>query len=101
MAKYKLNQNGENEATGVLRDDGACIPFAPGNRDFTEYNAWLAEGNTPDPADVPPAPTYQDLRAAEYPPAEDYLDAIVKGDTKQQKAYIDKCLAVKAKYPKL
>ena len=30
----------------------------------------------------------------------DYLDAIVKGDTAQQEAYIAACLAVKAKYPK-
>jgi len=39
-------------------------------------------------------------RAAEYPPMTDYLDAIVKGDTQQQAAYIAACLAVKAKYPK-
>lgn len=39
-------------------------------------------------------------RAAEYPPMSDYLDAIVKGDTQQQEAYIAACLAVKAKYPK-
>lgn len=39
-------------------------------------------------------------RAAEYPPAADYLDGIVKGDQAQVQAYIDACLAVKAKYPK-
>ena len=39
-------------------------------------------------------------RQAEYPPMADYLDAIVKGDTAQEQAYIDACLAVKAKYPK-
>lgn len=43
---------------------------------------------------------YQRLRAAEYPPVTDYLDAVVKGDLAQQQAYIDACLAVKAKYPK-
>ena len=45
-------------------------------------------------------PHYRELRKAEYPPQSDYLDAIVKGDTIAQQAYIDKCLAVKAKYPK-
>tara|TARA_R110000868_G_scaffold383545_1_gene650516 strand:- start:351 stop:617 length:267 start_codon:yes stop_codon:yes gene_type:complete len=50
---------------------------------------------------APPEPTYQQLRAAEYPPATDYLDAIVKGDREQMQAYKDACLAVKAKYPKL
>ena len=39
-------------------------------------------------------------RAAEYPPMSDYLDGIVKGDQAQVQAYIDACLAVKAKYPK-
>ena len=39
-------------------------------------------------------------RAAEYPPMTDYLDGIVKGDQAQVQAYIDACLAVKAKYPK-
>jgi len=39
-------------------------------------------------------------RAAAYPPQSDYLDAVVKGDTVAQQAYIDACLAVKAKYPK-
>lgn len=43
---------------------------------------------------------YQRLRAAEYPPMADYLDGIVKGDQAQVQAYIDACLAVKAKYPK-
>ena len=47
-----------------------------------------------------PVPTYQQLRAAEYPPAADYLDGIVKGDQAQVQKYIDACLAVKAKYPK-
>lgn len=43
---------------------------------------------------------YQRQRAAEYPPIADYLDGIVKGDQAQVQAYIDACLAVKAKYPK-
>lgn len=45
-------------------------------------------------------PTYAEKRAAEYPPMADYLDGIVKGDQVQVQAYIDACLAVKAKYPK-
>ena len=43
---------------------------------------------------------YKDQRAAEYPDFRDYLDGIVKGDDAQVQAYIDACLAVKAKYPK-
>ena len=44
--------------------------------------------------------TYAEKRAAEYPPVADYLDAVVKGDQAQMQAYIDACLAIKAKYPK-
>lgn len=43
---------------------------------------------------------YQRLRASEYPPIEDYIDGIVKGDTDQVDNYIAACLAVKNKYPK-
>lgn len=48
----------------------------------------------------PPAPTYQQLRAAVYPPITDYLDGIVKGDAAQVSAYVAACLAVKAEFPK-
>lgn len=46
------------------------------------------------------ATQYQRDRAAEYPSIADYLDGIVKGNQAQVQAYIDACLAVKAKYPK-
>jgi hypothetical protein len=36
----------------------------------------------------------------EYPPIEEYIDGVVKGDQSQIDEYINKCLAVKAKYPK-
>ncbi len=44
--------------------------------------------------------TYSEKRAIEYPDFRNYLDGIVKGDQVQIQAYIDACLAVKAKYPK-
>lgn len=44
---------------------------------------------------------YSEKRRSEYPPIEDYVDGVVKGDQSQIDDYIAKCLAVKAKYPKL
>lgn len=50
MAAYKLLRDG-----AVLRTaDGASIPPDPRNGDRKAYDAWLALGNTPDPADPKP-----------------------------------------------
>lgn len=44
--------------------------------------------------------SYAEKRVTEYPDFREYLDGVVKGDQAQIDAYIEKCLAVKAKYPK-
>jgi hypothetical protein len=93
---YKLTRT-----DSILRlSDNAFIPKDEGNSDYQAYLLWLSEGNTPEEADPIPEKSYAELRRAEYPPIEDYIDGIVKGDTEQVQAYIDACLAVKAKYPK-
>jgi len=50
---YKLlNDVITNKIKTVQRlSDGACIPFDPANTDYQEYLKWLAEGNTPLPAE--------------------------------------------------
>ena len=43
--------------------DNACIPLAEGNRDYAEYLAWVAEGNTPTSPPEPPPPTPEEVQA--------------------------------------
>jgi hypothetical protein len=48
----------------------------------------------------PYEPSYEELRAAEYPSIFEYIDGVVKGDQEQINKYIKDCLAVKEKYPR-
>jgi hypothetical protein len=74
MALYQLLSS----AASVLRTtDGACVPTTdPRNADYQAYLAWVAAGNTPDPADPPTLrfqanlPLGAQLRTTDAAPAE-------------------------------
>ena len=61
MNNYKLT------SSGVIRiADGAQIPSDTGNRDWQDYLAWRAAGNTALPIDQPPAKTQFELDVERY-----------------------------------
>jgi hypothetical protein len=59
MKKYKLYVRSNNliaDAVMLELEDGSTISFQfnPDNPDYQAYLKWLAEGNTPEPADSTP-----------------------------------------------
>lgn len=79
------------EYSGLEWSEDNTIPKPTEQELLDELDRLIAEYN---------ATVYQQRRKVEYPPIEDYIDAVVKGDEQQKQDYIDACLAVKAKYPK-
>lgn len=98
--KEKTRENGYKITTIIngVEYTFNCIIANDTKEELDEIVQWNIDNvNAPF---VAPNPSYADRRRGEYPPIEDYLDAVVKGDQSQIDEYIQKCLEVKAKYPK-
>ena len=50
---YKLTKNDSLSSTNIVirLTDRTFIPCVDGNTDYQEYLKWVADGNTPEPAD--------------------------------------------------
>lgn len=58
---YKLTKT-----VSILRlSDNAVIPQSEGNTDYQAYLAWVAKGNTPEPADPEPVIVPQEISKAQ------------------------------------
>jgi hypothetical protein len=76
-ADYQLIATVPGQMETVLRiEDQAHIPNDGGNRDWNEYQTWLSEGNTPDPAPAPPDPPPAPLELDAHPT--DDMHAVTK-----------------------
>ena len=51
MYTYRLSQDDNGRIYCIIRSDGWSIPPDPANTDYQKYLEWVAEGNTPEPAD--------------------------------------------------
>jgi len=48
---YKLFKNVVGQEFVIRLSDNAFIPLDPDNTDYQAYLSWVAQGNTPQPAD--------------------------------------------------
>jgi len=52
MKQYKLQKDYTNEICAItIVGENISIPINPDNTDYQAYLRWLAEGNTPEPAE--------------------------------------------------
>ena len=69
MIYKKCNFNNVGLESVILIERQAYIPFDPANTDYQEYLRWLAEGNEPLPADLPPVAPQEPTPEPEAVPA--------------------------------
>ena len=92
---YKLTTS-----TIIIRTtDSAYISADPGNTEYQQYLAWLAAGNTPEPADPAPALDTAALRRAAYAAEADPLFFMSARGEATQAQWLAKVADIKARWP--
>jgi len=99
MADYQL-ATGPGGGIIIRARDGASFSEAKGNPDYEEYLVWLADGNTPDPADPLPDPgpakiTTDEVDAKVQAAAADVLAVDAKVDATKTEL-LDRIVALEA-----
>jgi hypothetical protein len=89
---YKLHQDG-NYANKVGTLEWHNVESS------VEYLAWLAAGNTPQPADPPPAPDHSALRRAAYAAESDPIFFMAQRGEATMQQWLDKVAEIKARWP--
>jgi len=88
----KLNQNGNYSWV----DEAGFHSASPNDAQVLN---WLAAGNTPEPADPPPAPDFAALRRAAYTAEADPLFFKAQRGEATQADWLAKIAEIKARYP--
>ena len=100
MYKQIKTSCGEINSNIILRiSDNAFIPADPANTDYQAYLTWLGEGNTPELADLPPAPDNKALRQAAYVAESDPIFFKYQREEATKEEWLAKIEEIKARYP--
>jgi hypothetical protein len=100
MEKYAKILNEETKScivgTGSDSDFYKSIGMALMNVEQAYNGSWYLSGYAP----LPPEPTYQEKRAAEYPEIGEQLDMIYWDKINNTSTWLNKITEIKEKYPK-
>jgi len=66
VTTVKLLNDDEGNPFGYLLNGSMSVPMAEGNRHYRMIQEWIAEGNTPEPADPPVTPDITSITKLQF-----------------------------------